>query len=307
MASPRLKSAKLAVKHTWPLVLMVLLDQAAYGVPVLRRIPLWARVLALATAIARAIQANRRRALLRSRLDGKRVLITGGASGIGLLLARRCVRHGAHVVIWDVQREACARALEELRALVAEGGTGSAAAHSIDVTDRERVYAEVERLRREAGGLDVVVLNAGIVSGTPVVRADEASMVRTMDVNAMSHFWLIKAVLPVMLESNSGQIVTISSAAAFGGGPGLADYCASKSASFAFTECVRMEVRKAGRMGVTVTTICPFLISTVGRAPLDSRDAPRARRLGRSRAHAAALCLRPPLPRPRPLGPIGNV
>lgn len=159
------------VSFTWPLVLMVLLDQGAYGVPVLRRIPLWARVVALITAITRAIRANRRRALMRLRLDGKRVLITGGTSGLGLSLARRCVQHGANLVIWDVQPEACVRALEELRQL--SGGNSTVVAHSVDVTNREQVYAEIERMRRDVGDFDIVVLNAGIVSGKPVVSASE--------------------------------------------------------------------------------------------------------------------------------------
>jgi len=249
------------VSFTWPLVLMVLLDQGAYGVPVLKRIPLWARVVALATAISRAILANRRRAALRARLDGKRVLITGGASGIGLQLARRCARLGADVIIWDIQPEACVRALEDVRELAASSST--VVARTVDVTDRERVYAEVERMRLDVGELDVVVLNAGVVSGKHVARADDDAMLRTMDVNALSHFWLVRATLPAMLERNAGQIVTIASASALGGGPGLADYAASKAAAFIFAESVRMEVRKAGKTGVTVTTVCPFFVSTV--------------------------------------------
>ncbi|KAJ1619623.1 hypothetical protein T492DRAFT_1084104 [Pavlovales sp. CCMP2436] len=249
-----------AVKAGWPLALMILLDPDGFGVPGLRRIPMWTRLLALVTALARAISANRRRALLRLQLGDKRVLITGGASGLGLLLARRCVREGAHVVIWDVQPEACARAFDELRR-AAPSSAQDVVATTIDVTDRQQVYAEIARIAREVGQLDIVVLNAGIVGGKLLTEASDVAMARTMDVNATSHFWLVKATLPAMLERNAGHIVSIASGAALGGVVGLSDYCASKAAAFTFAETLRMEVRAAGK-SVAVTTICPYFIAT---------------------------------------------
>jgi all-trans-retinol dehydrogenase (NAD+) len=271
---------KTAVKFAWPFALMVTLDQDAYGIPGLRRIPLWLRIVALASAIARAINFNRRRAKLRRSLVGQRVLITGGASGIGLLLAHRCVRAGALVVIWDVQPAACARALDELRRAARD--KADVVAQTVDVTDRVAVYESIDTLRREVGEMDVVVLNAGVVGGKSVIASDDAVIARTMDVNATSHSWLVKATLPAMLARNHGQIVSIASAAAMGGMPGLAEYAASKAAAFTYAEAVRLEVRKAGRRGVHVTTICPFFIATV-RAPL-------AR--ARARARCGAGCAR---------------
>mmetsp|Transcript_17391 Transcript_17391/g.46955 ORF Transcript_17391/g.46955 Transcript_17391/m.46955 type:complete len:337 (+) Transcript_17391:3-1013(+) len=254
----------------WPLTVLVVVDENAYGVPGVRRIPLWLRIVALAVWIQRVLRRNRRRHLLQKRLAGRRILITGGASGLGLMLARKCVREGADVVIvWDVRAAACSGALTELRRVASPSSVIKA--QHVDVTDRTAVYRHVEELQRDLGPLDVVVMNAGVVGGKALIEADDESMERTMAVNATSHFWLVRAVLPGMLERDQGHVVCISSAAAMGGTPGLSDYSASKAAAFTFAESLRMEVRKAGARGVHVTTVCPYFISTGMFAGVTSR------------------------------------
>ncbi len=189
-------------------------------------------------------------------IQGQVALVTGGASGIGRLLALALAERGAKVAVWDASEA-------NLRSLEAEAG---AAGLSIfiarcDVADRDAVYESARALVAEAGPVDILVNNAGIVSGTRFLDTDDEKLRRTMDVNVNSNFWTAKAFLPSMLERNRGHLVTISSAAGLIGVTGLADYSASKFAVFGFHEALRMELRRR-KSAVATTVICPFFIDT---------------------------------------------
>ena len=84
---------------------------------------------------------------------------------------------------------------------------------------------------------------------------------KVMVVNAESNFWTVKEVLPTMLKRNSGQIVTISSLAGLVGAPYVTDYCASKFASYGFSDALRCELYARGK-NIKVTTICPYFVNT---------------------------------------------
>jgi all-trans-retinol dehydrogenase (NAD+) len=86
-------------------------------------------------------------------------------------------------------------------------------------------------------------------------------MVRTMQVNVISHFWTAKAFVPTMLKRNTGHVVTIASAAGLTGVAGLADYCASKFGAVGFADSVHYEMRKRGA-NVHSTVVCPYYIKT---------------------------------------------
>lgn len=189
-------------------------------------------------------------------IRGQVALVTGGASGIGRLLALDFAERGAKVAVWDASEE-------NLRSFAAEA---SAAGLSVltarcDVTDREAVYESARKLIAEAGPVDILVNNAGVVSGTSFLDTSDEKLVRTMDVNVNSNFWTAKAFLPSMLERDHGHLVTISSAAGLIGVTGLADYSASKFAAFGFHEAIRMELRRR-KSAVATTVICPFFINT---------------------------------------------
>ncbi len=185
-----------------------------------------------------------------------RVLITGGASGIGLLVGRALARKGCRVTVWDVNESALARAEADAKAdgLDIRGML-------CDVSDRDAVYRAAEAVRQSWGSPDVLINNAGIVSGSTFLETDDAKIERTMGINVLSNFWTVKAFLPGMIERDRGHIVTVSSAAGIIGVTGLADYSASKFAVFGFHEAMRMELRKRkSRVGTTV--ICPFFVGT---------------------------------------------
>jgi all-trans-retinol dehydrogenase (NAD+) len=186
----------------------------------------------------------------------KLVLITGGASGMGRLLAFLLARKGARVACWDLNAEALKKLASDA---AAEGFTFYTAV--CDVSDREAVYREAKILAEKCGPLDVLVNNAGIVSGKTLLGTPDERIVKTMEVNVLALFWTTKAFLPAMLERDSGHIVTISSAAGLIGVKGLADYCSSKFAAFGFDESLRMELR-AQKSKIRTTVVCPFFVDT---------------------------------------------
>ncbi|MHB9296629.1 putative oxidoreductase SadH [Pillotina sp. SPG140] len=180
------------------------------------------------------------------------VLITGGASGIGAYMARECAERGATVVVWDIN-ETMLRGLET----TVPGITTM----RCNVADRADVYYQAEQLQKTVGHVDILINNAGVVSGTTVLETPDDSIIHTFNVNVLAHFWTVKAFLPSMLTRNSGHIVTIASAAGLIGVKGLADYSASKFAVFGFDEALRMELRSR-KSAVKTTVVCPFFIDT---------------------------------------------
>ncbi len=188
--------------------------------------------------------------------EGKIVLITGGASGIGRLMALDFAERGAKVVVWDLDASA-------LESFVTEGKRQKLQIIGMvcDIADRQMVYARADELRATVGEVDILVNNAGVVYGKPFLELSDEKIEKTMAVNCIASFWTVKAFLPSMLERDSGQLVTIASAAGIIGVLGLADYSASKFAAFGFHEALRMEIKRRGSK-VKSTVVCPFFIDT---------------------------------------------
>jgi all-trans-retinol dehydrogenase (NAD+) len=187
---------------------------------------------------------------------GRIALITGGASGIGKALALRMLRGGARVILWDLNQNALEAACRELSA------HGEARGYALDITDRRKVAETAEQVRREVGEVDILDNNAGVVFGGDLLTASEEQIVRTMEVNVHAAIWCTRAFLPGMVRKGSGHIVMMSSAAGLLGVPGMAAYSASKHAVIGLAESIRLELRKAGHRGITVTTVCPSFVKT---------------------------------------------
>ena len=132
-----------------------------------------------------------------TQISGKTILITGGASGIGRQLALKAARQGARVVLWDVDQEATDRTLEELR----QAGPEEPCGYQCNVADRDQVYAMAERVRHEIGHVDILINNAGFVSGKRFLDCTDEQIQRTIEVNTLAHFWTVKAFLPQMIEA----------------------------------------------------------------------------------------------------------
>lgn len=197
--------------------------------------------------MARNLRGSRR-----YRLPGARVLITGGGSGLGRLMAVKAARRGAEVIVWDLSAAAGEDTVAQIRA-----AGGSATAAVVDVTDREAVY-------RQAAGtepVDVVINNAGVVSGARLLDIPDESIERTLDVNVLALYWVTKAFLGGMIERGHGSVVTIASAAGLVGVARQTDYSASKWAAVGFMESLRNELRADGHR-INTLTVCPFYIDT---------------------------------------------
>lgn len=174
-------------------------------------------------------------------LTGRRVLITGGARGIGAALARRLTERGARVALAGLEPEL----LEEVAA-----SCGDAPWVYCDITDRVGTEAGVAQLVAELGGLDVVVANAGVAAQLPLIGGDPTVMERTLAVNVLGTYHTIRAAAP-HVSHPGGYALVVASLAAAVHLPLLAAYNASKAAVEAMGNTLRVELRPSGaRVGV---------------------------------------------------------
>jgi len=134
-------------------------------------------------------------------------------------------------------------------------------AYCCDVSDREAVYAMADLVRREVGDVDVLVNNAGVVTGRPFLSLDDDDIERTFAVNALALYWTTKAFLPRMIERGSGHLVTVASAAGLVGVPRQSDYSASKHAAVGFDESLRVELARIAPP-IRTTVVCPYFVDT---------------------------------------------
>ena len=190
-------------------------------------------------------------------LRGKRVLITGGARGIGLALARRLAREGATLLLADLD----ARALDESAASIRATGAG-AFGFPVDVTDTLSIAALRDAVHGEGGPIDVLVNNAGVVFGGPFLEVPLARHVTTYRVNVEGLVAMTHAFLPDLLEREDAHLVNVSSASGFLALPHGTTYASSKWAVIGFSESLRSELKLGGNDHVGVTTVCPSYVTT---------------------------------------------
>ncbi len=201
------------------------------------------------------------------RLDGRRAIVTGGASGFGLGIARAFVAEGARVVIAD--RDAAAAA-------AAAAGLG-AAAHAIacDVADRARVDAMAGGALEWLGGLDILVNNAGVAQRpTPLAELDEAAFDRIAAVNMKAIYLTACALLPALAVSPAAAILNIASTAGVSPRPGLVWYNASKAWVIGATRAMAIEL---AAQRIRVNAINPVAGETPMLAEFMGGDTPEAR------------------------------
>jgi all-trans-retinol dehydrogenase (NAD+) len=189
-------------------------------------------------------------------LRNARVLVTGAASGIGREMALAAATKGAQIVAWDIDETGLARLAGDLSAL---GATVLTAV--VDVTDRAAVYRAAASVDDAIDGVDVIILNAGIVDNASILDGSDEMLDRVMGVNLMSLFWCTKAFVPGMAERGHGHVVTIASITSVVPTPGMATYTVSKHAAYGFAETLRTELRTQAP-GVRTTVVMPFFIGT---------------------------------------------
>lgn len=178
--------------------------------------------------------------------------MTGAASGIGREVARRLSAHGVRVALLDVDKERLTEAAAEI-------GDGTIATPA-DVRSPEEVRAAVQIAENELGGLDTLVLCAGVIHVKPLAEVGEQDWDRTLDINLKGAFLCCQAAAPALTASGRGRIVAISSDAGRRGVPLLHAYSASKFGLVGLMESVAGELAP----DVTANCVCPVGVPTTG-------------------------------------------
>jgi NAD(P)-dependent dehydrogenase (short-subunit alcohol dehydrogenase family) len=182
------------------------------------------------------------------RLQGRRVIITGAASGMGKAIAERFAAEGAAVALLD-------RDAERLQAVAAALG---AAAHVVDVADPAAVRQAVDAAVAGLGGLDGVVSAAGVLAQKPVDGFDLATWERMIAVNLTGPFNLLGAALPALKAAPRATLVNIASVSGYLPMPGTSGYSATKAGLIMWTKCVALELGPT----IRANCICPGVIRT---------------------------------------------
>jgi len=183
------------------------------------------------------------------KVQGKHVVVTGGASGIGRSVARRFAAEGADsVVVADIDAAGAQEVAQEFAGL----GLG------VDVSDEAQVRELVETAEKKHGPIDVFFSNAGIgIPGGVEVPNDQWQ--RIWDVNVMAHIYAARAVLPGMLARGEGYLVSTASAAGLLTQIGSAPYAVTKHAAVALAEWLAVT---HGNQGIRVSVLCPQAVRT---------------------------------------------
>lgn len=190
-------------------------------------------------------------------LQNKRALITGGARGIGLSIARAFAAAGAEIVLTDIDEEK----LDETRSSLTAAGA-ECHAYVLDVTDDSAIAAARDRLHEEVGRIDLLVNNAGVVYGGAFLEVPLERHLQTFRVNTEGLVAMTHAFLPDLIAAQESHLVNMSSASGLVGLPWGTTYAASKWAAFGFSESLRLELERTGNDHVGVTVVCPSYAST---------------------------------------------
>jgi 3-oxoacyl-[acyl-carrier protein] reductase len=193
------------------------------------------------------------------RLDGRVIIVTGGANGIGRAYADGFVREGASVVIADIDEPGANVAAREI-----EAGGGQALALVVDVADVASTEAMASATLARFGRIDGLVNNAAIAIRVKHVNAPLEELPveewdRVIAVNLRGPFLCCRAVLPTMKQAGYGKIVNIASGTFFKGTPFISNYVASKGGVIGIT---RSLAREGGEFGITVNCIAPGLTNS---------------------------------------------
>jgi 3-oxoacyl-[acyl-carrier protein] reductase len=191
-------------------------------------------------------------------LKDRVALVTGAATGIGEATARLFAAEGAHVYVFDKDPQGGRCVAEDI-----VGSGGSAVSFGGDVRDPRQVSEVVNAAAKTHGRLDVLINNAGIFPRRAFMEMSEAEWDEMHDVNLKSMFHTSRAVLPRMIEQQSGKIVNISSVTFHLGVPGLTHYVSSKGGVVGFT---RSLAREMGPQNIHVNCVTPGAIHTQSEA-----------------------------------------
>lgn len=186
-----------------------------------------------------------------NRFEGRVAVITGGASGSGLEVARRISSEGGQVAVWD---------MNELALETAKQDCGASVALKVDVANQRSVAEAAQTTYDQLGRLDLLLCSAGITGATsPVESYPIDSWRQVIDINLNGVFYCCRAVIPFMKINGYGRIVNMSSVGGKEGNPNAAAYAASKSGVIGFTKALGKELAMSG---ILVNAVTPAVFRT---------------------------------------------
>ena len=192
-----------------------------------------------------------------SNIKSSNIVITGGASGIGNLMARRCGEKEAnHIIILDINDAAGKDLAKELH----QKGVSATFIH-VDLSSIASILQASEQINSTVDHVDILINNAGVVIGKLFLDHTVDEIDRTININLNACMYLTKSLLKGMVERKQGHIVNIASAAGMAAHPKLSAYVASKWGLIGWSETLRLELEQA-KTNVKVSTITPFYIDT---------------------------------------------
>lgn len=192
-----------------------------------------------------------------TKIRNKTVLITGGAAGIGKMMGKACLEKGAKaLVIWDINPDFLPKTTEEFTALGYK-----VFPYRIDVSDTPSIIETAKKVRADAGTVDIVINNAGVVVGREFRDHSHQDIEFTIKINTNALMHVTLEFLPGMLGQRSGHVVNIASAAGLLANPKMSVYVASKWGVTGWSESLRIELERI-KSGIHVTTVNPGYIDT---------------------------------------------
>lgn len=201
------------------------------------------------------------------RLEGKRAIVTGGASGFGAGIVKKFVDEGARVMIADINVDAA----DDYREVLG----WQAVAHHVDVANSDSVEAMVDEALAEFGGIDILVNNAGVTHSPGALdEITEEEFDRVMSVNTKSAFLTAKFVVPEMRKAKSGVILNVASTAGVSPRPRLTWYNASKGWMISATKSMAVELAP---LGIRVNALNPVAGETPLLKTFMGEDTPEVR------------------------------
>ncbi|WP_034057585.1 SDR family oxidoreductase [Lacinutrix jangbogonensis] len=188
-------------------------------------------------------------------LQNKTVLITGGASGIGKILARLFLERQATVIIWDINEVNLNETITKLSSI------GNIIGYTVDISNSEQIQNTAKKVKQEYNSIDYLINNAGIIIGKYFHEHTTKDIIKTMEINANAPMLITNEFLEDMIAKNSGHICHIASSGGLISNPKMSVYAASKWSLIGWSDSLRLEMKKM-KKNIYVTTIMPYYINT---------------------------------------------
>ena len=181
----------------------------------------------------------------------KKILLTGASGGIGKILAEKFIINGAKLIITSSNED-------KLNNLKNNYGDKHLY-YLLDLSDTNKLVDNVKKIREENKDIDILVNNAGIAKDNLLIRMNQEQWQNVIDINLSSNFYIIKSIIPDMINSRKGKILGITSVVAFSGNPGQTNYTASKGGMIAMYKSLAIEV---AQRNINVNLIAPGFIKS---------------------------------------------